>query len=356
MNSSYSDASNNSRSTASSILSERTLSKYDQERPQAYSNQLVHIDRPLHFQRIHGHHLLAGSIDVDAARISSEKELTHRPKYEVPLTPHDVYASDAIPSTPADFAQLFSAGRRLLIHHDDATSDGNMNLRVDTVAFGSDGRSQKLILFHLRMHDLKDRHFSLSRYCRDSKREICSSSRKYAPAPQPSRGRAKIQQSLGHASQPLRIHHDASMITRDCSARHDPDYDSSEDELHSCSLAGVASSNSPSSSTNLIQLEFSNDAHIIVGRKGTKSSKRYEYELGGTKYEWKRHLHRRGPFQEFSYHLINARTSKLIAHITPEPLTAREVQEEDNFGGWVPPCIMHIVDKRAFQRLTDIAE
>ncbi|UNI16634.1 hypothetical protein JDV02_003056 [Purpureocillium takamizusanense] len=107
------------------------------------------------------------------------------------------------PSDPVTFARLFPSLDRLAIRHDDATADGNMNLRVETVVapFGGASSSSSPVasagpvllgarrrpaatvqLFHLRMHDLARRDFSLRRYCRDSGREVCFSKRAYAPA------------------------------------------------------------------------------------------------------------------------------------------------------------------------------
>ena len=85
----------------------------------------------------------------------------------------DEYRSDAIPATPRDFAELFPSGRRLSIHHDDSTVDGNMNLRVDTLVETEwSDQKENLTLFHLKMNDLKSRDCSLRRYCRDSGREV----------------------------------------------------------------------------------------------------------------------------------------------------------------------------------------
>ena len=74
------------------------------------------------------------------------------------------------------------------------------------------------------------------------------------------------------------------------------------------------------------------------------------------KYTWKRQVYRDGDYEEVSYHLFRDKTTKSIAHITPEPLTTREAQEEEKMGSWVPPCIMRITDESVFRGLTDVAE
>ncbi len=299
--SSRSDASDNTHSTAPSIYSGTSLLKYSHDRPGIYYGQLARVEEPLDYEDFGGSRASSGSVNTYASTTPSEADRQHQPEFEVPLAEYDIYPSEGIPSTPANFAHLFPSDRRLLIHHDDATSDGNMNLRVDTEVSDSDGRPRKLILFHLRMMDLRDRRFSLRRYCRESGREVCNSTRKDArTSPVPS-----------------------------------------------------ARSASP---TDTVQLEFSNYAHVNVNKRGSKRSKRYELEYWGTKYEWKRQVYRDGHSEEVSYHLINDKTSKSIAHITPEPLTAREAQEEEDFGGWVPPCSMRITDTSVFRSLTDVAE
>jgi hypothetical protein len=354
--SSRSDASDNTQITAPSLYSQRSLVKYHNDRSGMYYDHHTHAEKSLAHQHLGTSRSSFGSVDAYASTSLSEEDLTPHSRFKVPLSQHEVYASCVIPSTPTDFADLFTSNRRLLIHHDDATSDGNMNLRIDTEGLGSHGHARQLTLFHLRMHDLKDRCFSLRRYCRDSGREICSSSRRPAPALPLTSPRTDIQPSLGHAFQQLRLNQEGLVSDRRGSLREESSFGSLKDESPLSSPTGLYPSKTSASPSDTVQIEFSNYARINLNKRRLKRSKRYEYEFWGTKYEWKRQIYRDGNIEEVSYHLISDKTSKSIAHITPEPLTAREAQEEEDFGGWVPPCSMRITDRSVFRGLTDVAE
>jgi hypothetical protein len=108
--------------------------------------------------------------------------------------------------------------------------------------------------------------------------------------------------------------------------------------------------------TNTTHLEFSNYAHIDIKRRGTKSSKRYEFEYWGTNYAWKRVGRKTGNVKEVSYHLVDTESSRTIAHIVPDILTEAEAAIEDAKGGWVPPCSLWIRDQQSVRGLTDVAE
>lgn len=298
------------------------------------------------------------STETYASTVPSLDDLPEEPQYEVPVHRHEVFATDAIPSTPPEFAALFPSSRRLLIRHDDATVDGNMNLRVDTKLSASGGRTRDVILFHLRMHDLKNRRFSLRRYCRESGREVCHSSRKYTQTAVDKR--PGFQRSLSNALSTLRIRSESTMPTLSSLKRRDSGYDSMGDddedfELPKSHATSRMSTNMPIP-TNTTQLEFSNYAHVEVKRRGAKSSKRYCYSYWGKDYQWRREVRKDGDFKEVSYHLVDAVTSKSIANIFPEPMTRTEAAEEDAKGGWVPPCSMWIQDPTVFSGLTDVAE
>jgi hypothetical protein len=92
----------------------------------------------------------------------------------------------------------------------------------------------------------------------------------------------------------------------------------------------------PVTLSDSIMLEFSNYAHVELKRRGAGMTKRYEYEYWGTKYQWKRESRRDGDLREVSYHLINMRTSKRVAHIMPEILTPLEAIGEA--GSLLPLC------------------
>lgn len=346
---SRSDASDSTNSTVPSSYSDGSLMNYYHDRPDR-------LEKHADYQDFGRSRSSFDSVNTYDSTISTEEDLAHRPESEVLLHHYDRYPSDAISSTPSDFGTLFSSNRRLLIHHDDATSDGNMNLRVDTEVFDPYGHSRKLILFHLRMYDLRDRRFSLRRYCRDSGREICKSSRHYKSDPPLTSARSNVQYALGHAFQQLRLTNEPSVSTWKSSGRQESGQRSVDDECSPRSSAGSCTTNTTASANTAIQMEFRNYAHITMQQRGLKRSKRYEYEFWGLKYVWKRQIYRDGHLEAVSYHLINDKTSQAIAHITPEPLTAREAQEEEEFGGWVPPCTMQITDRRAFGSLTNVAE
>lgn len=347
----YSDLSDHSESTAPTVYSRRPSLKYCE------TAALPYIGNPWAESR-HDDVDPRDSVETYVSTVASED-------FDEDVEPFDVPEYDdesrrkigAIPSTPPDFAEYFPSTRRLNIRHDDATWDGNMNLRVDTEIRGSEGHRADLTLFHLRMHDLKNREFSLRRYCRDSGREVCHSSRKYTkPA---TVRRPGLQRSMSNALSTFRSKSENKMTTTMSLKRSDSGYDScSDDETNADACSQSSNSHSTLSlPTNTIRLEFSNYAHVDVKRRGAKSSKRYEYEYWGTSYAWKRTVTRRGRFREVSFQLVDTKTSNILAHIVPAALTEAESCEEDAKGGWVPPCSLWISDERILHGFwPDVAE
>lgn len=68
-----------------------------------------------------------------ASTVESEQDaVTGLPEFEVPEYISQPYAPASVAATPSDFSELFPSHRRLAVRHDDATIDGNMNLRVET--------------------------------------------------------------------------------------------------------------------------------------------------------------------------------------------------------------------------------
>ena len=347
----YSDGSDHSRSTAPTVYSVRPSLK-----------QHHHHTAPIHYggekwdeQYFDG---MDGRVSVEtySSTIPSDDDLDDDvPQYEEPSSPQEAFTPTAIPSTPPEFADFFPSTRRLCIRHDD-TLDGNMNLRIDTEVRTSGGRKVDLTLFHLRMHDLKNRDFSLRRYCRESGREVCHSSRKYTkPAHE---RRPGLQRSMSNALSSLRSKPEQKPVAVSGLKRHDSGYDSISEGEEDVVSRRASSRGSPTIAlpTNTTKLEFSNYAHIDVKRRGAKSSKRYEFEYWGTAYAWKRVVRRDDYTKEISYHLINSETSAPAAHIVPTPLTPTESREENAKGGWVPPCSMWISDEKILSGLTDVAE
>jgi hypothetical protein len=288
-----------------------------------------------------------------------EPETYDEAQYEIPEYRQEIIESTARASTPQDFAALFPSQRRLYIRHDDTTDDGNMNLRVDTEVTEDRYRTQ-IQLFHLRMHDLKARQFSLRRYCRDSGREVCHSSRRYQ---KPASERPGIQRSVSNALASIRSKPDFKRTKSGGSLKQSPkrqdsgyasnSEDEEDDEVDSFVSSSKASLPIP---TNTTKLEFSNYALVDVKRRGAKSHKRYEFEYWGSTYTWKRVSTKDGTGKSISFHLIKDDNGPAIAHIVPELRSRSQIRAEEEAGGWVPPCSMWISDERVMSALTDVAE
>jgi hypothetical protein len=303
------------------------------------------------------------STETYASTVPSMDEIyeepdSYDPEYEVPEY-REVVESNLRPSNPSDFAKFFPSTKRLFIRHDDTAYDGNMNLRVDTES----KRKGTVQLFHLRMHDLKNREFSLRRYERSSGREVCHSSRKYAkPAAE---RRPAITRSVSNAfasivkpefkrtNSGLSTHSNKSTKERrqDSGYASDEEYD---DEIEEFMIAKKSKANPLP--TNTTKLEFSNYAQVEVKRRGAKSSKRYEFEYWGYAYTWKRATEKDGQGKAVSYHLYKGDGGPAVAHIVPELRSPSQIRGEERAGGWVPPCSMWISDKSVLEALTDVAE
>lgn len=298
------------------------------------------------------------------------------PAYTVRRSPEP----PAVPSTPSDFSELFPSRRKLKVRHDDTTLDGNMNLRIDTKVTAHNGRQCDMTLFHLRMHDLQTREFSLRRYCRDSGREVCNSARRKAqPAPPPGRAsqnhqrRPSLQRSLSNALNSLRPRSDSKLARRGSSGggsnpgsgagglkRNDSGYGS----LHSVDFDRLDASRSgrdapnqtpAASATAPIKLEFSNYAQVDVKRAGTRARARYEFDYWGTHYVWRRVTRKDTPSPTF--HLTRAGGGdEVVAYIVPASLSGAQEAEERRRGGWVPPCSMWIADEKIVASQKDISE
>jgi hypothetical protein len=285
-----------------------------------------------------------------------EPEEYDDPGYGLPEFTQEADEIEIQPSTSEDFAQYFPSQRRLCIRHDDTTSDGNMNLRVETEVM--EGRHKiRLQLFHLRMHDLKERQFSLRRYCRDSGREVCHSARRYT---KPASERPSIQRSVSSAFATLRKPEfkrtNSGGLIAHGPSREDSGYGSTGESDFDDDVAAFMASEKKSSlpmPTNTTKLEFSNYAQVDVKRRGSKNHKRYEFEYWGSTYKWKRVISSNSTEKTMSYHLIKDNNNRAIAHIVPEIRSLSQKREEEAAGGWVPPCSMWINDQSSG---TDVAE
>lgn len=303
---------------------------------------------------------------VDTYASTSEEELADfsddAPEYYVPQYAHEPAITDAIPTTPRDFADLFPTAKRISIRHDDSTIDGNMNLRVDTQVEGRHHKKQSYTLFHLRMHDLRSREFSLRRYCRDSGREVCHSIRKYQKPPAEKR---PVLQRASTALASLRHKPESRPSTAAGLKRSDSGYESirglgneaPEEEDEHGSKAQSYRNGRALLPTNTLKLEFSNYAHIDVKRRGAKGSKRYAFEYWGSNYSWKRIVSREDEGERVSYYLVRSDDEKEpLAHICPVRLSREQAHEERAKGGWVPPCYMKITDSGILRSESDISD
>ena len=287
----------------------------------------------------------ASTVSSDDEEDEEEEEEALQSSYETPPERHAYFPSYAMPSTPPQFAALFPSTRRLQIRHDDTTLDGNMNLRIDVPSYPAYGQPHDITLFHLRMVNLRDRQFSLRRYCRDSGREVCHSKLKVAKGRRPS-----IQHSLSSALMTLGIKADNEANMGVPLKRHDSGYHSIE-ETRKDALPSLSEQTSWTTS-----LEFSNYAHLEIRKRGLGRLKHYDFEFWGGKYSWKPRKTRSARGPKVSLHLYRSSSSRPVAHITSDILTLRETYEEKLKGGWVPPCSMWISDRSLLDGLTDIAE
>lgn len=299
---------------------------------------------------------LALEREEDLARDSESNYIPPLPAYH-----HEISEPNMRPSDPKNFSQLFPSMNRLSIRHDDFTTDGNMNLRVDTIVPGR--RRTAVQLFHLRMYDLAKREFSLRRYCRDSGREVCNSKRKFVePA---SASRPSLQRSMSSAMKAMARPQSRRASSGGSPFKHERRPGTSHSYETDVDTASVYSRHSdgdhrrpqPHQPTNSIKLEFSNYARVDVTRKGQKgkNNKRYEFDWWGHKYVWKRVVekHLDGVV---SFHLLRDGETTPVAHIVPETRSPNQVEDDELSGGWVPPCFMWINDQSIIDAVTDVAE
>ncbi|KAK4192399.1 hypothetical protein QBC35DRAFT_221907 [Podospora australis] len=315
----------------------------------------------------------ASSEDLDTDMDEKSLDYEYNAIPPLPVYRRELVEPNVRPSTPQDFAKLFPSLNRLTIRHDEFTSDGNMNLRIDTVVTGR--RRTAIQLFHLRMYDLAKREFSLRRYCRDSGREVCNSKRKFvepaaAKPPAAVDERPTLKRSMTTAIRNLsagkptlrRAKSSGSAAlgrpgTGYSTCDGDDELFNDRSNLSRLSLdsrlaKGKAQRPQP---TNTIKLEFSNYARVDVHRRGGKNNKRYEFEWWGHKYSWKRHFDKQ--LNLTSFHLIrDGDASAPVAHIVPETRSPSQVLADENAGGWVPPCFMWISDESIVGAVTDSAD
>lgn len=335
------------------------------------------------------------------------------PIYRLPSTTnYPVYSLDA-----EYFKDLFPSLDRFTVRHDNFTLDGNMNLRVETPPHfvRRPKRGDKQVrsssrretserpfafqLFHLRMHDLVKREFSLRRYSRDSGREVCSTKRAFVlegqqlpveedEDEQPVRPSTKrsvssafqsITQTLqraspnnpSHSRRPTSSCQSPQQSSRNSRSTFGCSQDAksviSSDRLSpSASIASSSSHPSLTSppprnplkiATDTIKLEFQNYARVDLTRideSKDSAAVMYDFEWWGRQYSWKRHVDRQTDV--VSYHLIRDKQEKAVAHIVPETRGIEEARADEDVGGWVPPCHIWISDKSVIDAKTDVAD
>jgi hypothetical protein len=351
MRSSYASSTGSSsaasaRSTSSGQTHSTNLTNYSELRPvvHRYESAPCKYGESLDCPDDYGVDDPRSSVETYASTVSSSEDLEDQDEYELPDDRRRVFDTDSIPATPPDFAKLFPTTRRLLIQHDDSSSDGNMNIRCDTEAVSQHGDRLKMTLFHLRMKNLYERQFSLRRYCRDSGREVCNSKKKYAkPIPRASRKRPSLSRSLTSALQNLGVRQNR---------QDDEDSDGDlEQELRDFTLNSEIKATIP---TNIIRLEFSNYAQVEVHRRRHGQVKQWDFEYWGEPYSWKRELSYDDGETIYSYELINIRTGECVAYVMPDKLDNKQAALEEMQGGWVPPSSMRITEKTISEDLGDV--
>ena len=291
------------------------------------------------------------STETYASSVASQDDLADQPEYELPEDRHRVYESEAKPTSPPDFGRLFPTTDRILIQHDDSTSDGNMNLRLDVDALSPSGKKLKMTLFHLRMKNLHERQFSLRRYCRESGREVCNSKKKYAkpiPKPEPQK-KPSLQRSWTSYISRKTPH---TRRSRDSGYESDEAEDRElEEELRNFTLSSEVKATIP---TNIIRLEYSNYAQVEVHKRRQGNTKKYEFEYWGEPYSWQREQQVDDGEIVYFYGLINLNSGGCVAYIMPDKLDAVQTRLEESQGGWVPPCSMRLSNKSISDDLGDV--
>ncbi|KAI1618163.1 hypothetical protein EDD36DRAFT_23736 [Exophiala viscosa] len=291
------------------------------------------------------------SSDTYASTTVSEKE-TPQTSNLWPLLRQTCYQPDALGCTPSEFAELFPSTRRILIQHDDTTPDGNLNLRADTEMTVRKGHKVKLTLFHFRMYDLAERHFSLRRYQRQSGREVCSSKRKYVkPSAKPIRPAAPPRKSSFGVSFP-KINFRKALTAKSASQK--PQEDKGDDVDEISEVCGPRPDVEATVPTDNIRIEFSNYAQVELNRDPRNDKSVYDFEYWGETYSWRRRVYKDGSETVFSLEMFHSTTGACLAHITPDKLSEKQRRKEAVHGGWIPSCSMRIMEEDISSDLGDV--
>jgi hypothetical protein len=290
-------------------------------------------------------------------------------------------------SSPKDFVELFPSSKPLYICHDSTTSDGEMNLRVfsDITSAGS-SKAEYMSLFHLRMHDIEDRKFSLRRYFRNSGRKGCSSILSDARLRSKTRSKTRFSFSMSskrtsragstHSENDVsasetkgdmgnskgsrtslsswfrrrgsRSSHASSASGNDAS-----DCDEDDNAVNAVNVAATRVSG------DKIALEFSNYSRVDVVRYSTWRIG-YTFDYWGHAYEWRRtsgkNLFGQWMYWCHSFHLYRkGKDKKPIVSITPRDNKSLG-SGYFTHGTWVTPSEMRFLDNDILNGSSDIAE
>lgn len=289
------------------------------------------------------------SFETYASTEASEEEFPALSLDNFPEERQQCFEPDSIPTTPADFAELYPTGRRIMIQHDDSTFDGNMNIRVDIDVTTRSGRRRKMTLFHLRMQDIAERKFSLRRYHRNSGREVANTKRQYI---------TPMQAKLKTLKPAVKRSCTAPEFQRSVPVRQDSGYVSEEDEeddfLEKLKQFSIANDIKATVPTDTVRLEFSNYAQVTLEPVSSRQSKRYDFEYWGEQYTWRKRALRDDDEIVNSYELINTLTQEKVASIVPDALSAEETAFEKSQGAWIPACSMRLLQPEISDDLGDV--
>lgn len=269
-----------------------------------------------------------------------------------------------------------------------------MNLRIDTEIQRNPHNKddvETITLFHLRMHDLRSRSFSLRRYHRDSGREVCHCIRKSSQQAAVVNGLAKprptLQQSMSHALRSLRSKSEQKgglpALATGGLRREDSGYASlheREQNLRPKSAGSVSASASlvvpkalrePRGKDGVVKLDFANYAQMEIRPRGKGGKNaRWEFEYWGVGYAW-----RRDAGAGVSFRLVSVGNgggnggsrnggggkagdgAGVLAYMVALPLSAEQRERERAMGGWVPGCKLWIADEEVLEgEKKDVAE
>lgn len=311
--------------------------------------------------------------------IPSEGDISEHSSWESP------WKATPQPSRPSTFGDLYPLTRKIYIQHDDTTTDGNMNIQIFTSSPGRDKGAQEAYyqsIFHLRMHNLWERDFSLRRYCRDSGREVCHMMmRRRRPSPPTTRSTLLdffTSRSSSFARPPEPDVHDSrppqsarssmsSWFKRRSSRSSQVSGRGAEsgDESGVEGTADVQSVSATRASSDVIKLEFSNYAHVSLVKRGRRSRKRYTFKWWGQEYAWRREcIERHGKKDRASCsdhafllcHNKGKKKNEVLAQIVPIKRDEEALALEAERGGWVPRAEMRILHADIIQSDVDIAE